>query len=137
MKKIIAIMLTLIALAACAPAAGRPAIALFATTQQLVKVTVDVCPTIAPANHNYLSIESIGDNYVTCGAQATTGMAVFGMLLGALFGSSSSDQRLTASFTSVDANVVHVAISSFPRNADIEQQLESALSTEFAMVSLP
>ncbi len=131
MKKLCASLLVLFTLVACAPAAGRPAIQLQGTTQDMINAVVATCPTIAPANYNFLSIESIGDNFVSCRASVTTGMAI----LGALGGSSSPDQRLNVSFSSVSENIVQVAVSSFPRNTTIEDQLENALRVQFSVVN--
>lgn len=129
MKKVIGFTLFALVLTACAPAAGRPAIRMIGTPQDMVNAAVEVCPTIAPSGYNFLSIDAVGDNFVSCRAQVTTGFAI----LGALGRTASSDQKLTASFTSVSDDVVQVAISSFPRNSDIEDRLEIALRSLFSL----
>jgi hypothetical protein len=130
MKKLGVVIFITLALVACAPAAGRPGVQLQGTTQDMINATVAACPTIAPANYNFLSVESIGDNFVSCRASVTTGVAI----LGALGGSRAEDQRLNVSFSAVSDNVVQVAISSFPRNTTIEDQLENALRVQFSLV---
>ena len=132
MKKFVGFTVFALVLTACAPAAGRPAIQMIGTPQDMVNAAVEACPTIAPSGYNFLSIDTIGDNFVSCSAQVTTGLAI----LGALGGTSSPNQKLTASFTSVSENVVQVAISSFPRNSDIEDRLETTLRALFLVTPL-
>lgn len=127
MKRLWASLIVIFVLIGCAPAAGRPTIQLRGTPQQMINAAAAICPTIAPSGYDFLSIESIGDNFVSCRASVVSGMAI----LGALGGSSSPDQRLNVSFSTVEDQVVQVAISSFPRNTTIEDQLEIALRTQF------
>ena len=123
MRKAAGIIGILMTLAACAPAAGRPAIQMLGTTQTMVSAAAAACPGIAPDNYNFLSVESIGDNFVSCHAEVTTGVA----FLNLFDDSPSPDQKLTVSFSAVSDQVVQVAISSFPRNEKIEDQLYLAL----------
>ncbi|MEZ4632844.1 MAG: hypothetical protein R2880_19395 [Deinococcales bacterium] len=93
------------------PVAAEPALQMLGTTKDMINAVVAACPTISPAGYNFLSIESIGDNFVSCRASVLMGVAI----LGALGGSTSPDQKLTVSFSGVSDNVVQVAISSFPK----------------------
>lgn len=127
MKKLFSFGLFALILTACAPAAGRPAIQIIGTTQDMVNAAVAACPTIAPSGYNFLSVETIADNFVTCSAQLTTGLAI----IDAISETASPDQKLTVSFSSVRENIVQVAISSFPKNSEIEAQLELALHSSF------
>lgn len=127
MKKLIGFSFFALILTACAPAAGRPAIQIIGTPQDMVNAVVAACPTIAPSGYNFLSIETVADNFVTCSAQVTTGLAI----IEAISGTTSSDQKLTVSFTSIRDNIIQVAISSFPKNSEIEDQLELALRSSF------
>lgn len=128
MKKLFSFSLFFLILTACAPAAGRPAIQIIGTTQDMVNATVAACPTIAPSGYNFLSVETIADNFVTCSAQLTTAFAI----IDAISETDSPDQKLTVSFSSVRQNIVQVAISSFPKNNEIETQLELALRSSFS-----
>lgn len=132
MKKPIGLVV-LVTLAACAPAAGRPAVQMLGATQAMVNAAVAACPAIAPANYNFLSVDTIGDNFVSCSAEVTAGIA----LLDALGDASSPEQKLGVSFSAVGENVVQVAVRSSPRNTSIEDQLETALRAQFSVVSLP
>lgn len=55
-------------LAACAPAAGKPALTVKASTKDVVRATISACPAVAPSAHDYLSVESVGSNEVVCRA---------------------------------------------------------------------
>ena len=123
----------LVLLAACTPAAARPPIQLQGTVQDMVTSAVAACPTITILGYNYMNIESIGDSFVACRASATTGVAILGLFGGV----TSPDLRLNVAFSAVTEGVVQTYISSVPRNTDVEDQLETALRTQFSIVSLP
>jgi hypothetical protein len=122
----------LVLLAACTPAAARPPIELQGTVQDMVTASLTACPTITILGYNYMNIESIGDSFVACRASATTGVAILGLFGGV----TSPDLRLNVAFSAVADRVI-AYISSVPRNTDVEDQLETALRTQFSIVSLP
>jgi hypothetical protein len=127
-KILLVVLLSILCLTACAPAAARPPIQLQGTVKDMISATVGVCPTITTLGYNYLSIEAVGDGFVSCRASVTTGLAILGVLGRVL----SPDQRLNVAFTSVSDQVVRVDISSSPRNTNVEDQLETALISQFA-----
>jgi hypothetical protein len=121
------ILLTSLGCAACAPAAARTPIQLQGTMSQLVSSSISICPRLSPTGYNYLSIENASANSVSCRAAVTSGVALLGVLTG-LF---SPDQRLNVSFIALSEQLIRVDISSFPRNTELEDQLETALRQEY------
>lgn len=119
------IMLVLIC-TACAPAAARPPAHFQGNIKDLVSVAVAACPAITVLGYNFMSIESIGDSFVTCRASATTGVAILGLLGGV----TSPDLRLNVAFSATKDGVL-AYISSVPHNTDVEDQLEQALRETF------
>jgi hypothetical protein len=127
-KSLLLVLLSILCLTACAPAAARPSIQLRGTIKDMIGVAVATCPTITTLGYNYLGIEAVGDGFVSCRASVTTGLAILGVLGRVL----SPDQRLNVAFTSVSDQMVRVDISSSPRNTNVEAQLETALISHFA-----
>lgn len=121
-------LLGIICLTACAPAAARPPVQLQGNVKDMISATVATCPTITTLGYNYLSIEAVGDGFVSCRASVTTGIAILGVLGRVL----SPDQRLNVVFSAVSDQVVRVDISSSPRNPGVEDKLETVLVSQFA-----
>ncbi len=117
MKRLYALSLTFVltVLAACAPAAGRPAIPYVAQSSDIVGAAAQFGPQLRPGGaYNFLSIETIGDNFITLSADQTTGSQI----LGALGGNSSTTIRITLT-TVQSGEVTQVAISGLPRGNSI------------------
>lgn len=113
----------------CAPAAGRPAIPYLAEPQEVISAMAQQGPFIEPpAGYNFLSIETIGDGYITLRADATTGVQI----LSVLGGSSTPPLRVTVT-TLEQGEITSVAISVLPRNAgDVYERIVRILDERFA-----
>lgn len=110
-------VLLLSVLAACAPAAGRPAIVYSAATPDVISAISQFGPQIQPGGaFNYMSIETIGDRYITLSAAQTTGFQVLGALAGS---DASTTIRVTVTVAPVGQDVAQVAISSLPAGNSI------------------
>lgn len=75
--------LTLCFLVACAPAAGRPAIAYSAKPADVIAAVAQFGPQIQPSGvFNFFGIETINDRYITLVASQTTGMQFLSVIGG-------------------------------------------------------
>jgi len=102
--------LLLIVLAACAPAAGRPAIPYRATSSEIIGAVAQFGPEIQPGrSYNYFGIETISNNAVTLYADETTATRI----IGAIAGSTRSTVRVTVT-TFEGPGSTSVAISTTP-----------------------
>jgi hypothetical protein len=107
----------LVFLFACAPAAGRPAIVYRAATPDVISAISQFGPQIQPGGaFNFLSIETIGDRFITLTAAQTTGFQVLGALAG---NASSATIRVTVTVAPVEGDVSQVAVSSLPAGNSI------------------
>lgn len=108
-----ALLLTfLVFLFACAPAAGRPVIVYQAATPDVISAISQFGPQIQPNRaFNFLSIETIGDRFITLTAAQTTGFQVLGALGG---NASSMTVRVTVTVAPVGGGVSQVAVSALP-----------------------
>lgn len=91
----------LVIVAACAPAAGRPATFLEAPVEDVIAEIASYGITLQPnENMDFYSIESIGDRHITLYSSTTTGFALF-------FGA--AETRLNFSATSSDGGTLLAA----------------------------
>lgn len=125
-KTLLAISLLSI-LAACAPAAGRPAIVYNAAAADVISAVAQFGPQIQPGGaYNYLGIETIGDRFITLVAGETTGFQV----LSALAGNVSSGIRVTVTVAPVGEAVTQVAISALPAGNSISNSTADRVIAE-------
>ena len=96
-------------LSACAPAAGRPAIAYSAKPADVIAAVSQFGPQIQPGGaFNFLGIETINDRYITLIASQTTGMQI----LSAMGGTNPyTGARATVTVAPAQKGVTQVAVS--------------------------
>jgi len=108
------LLLLLVILAACAPAAGRPAIPYRATSSEIIGAIAQFGPQIQPGrSYNYFSIETISNDAVTLYAEETTANRI----IGAIAGTASSTVRVTVTTFQAPGST-SVAISTSPAGND-------------------
>jgi hypothetical protein len=106
--------------AACAPAAGRPAVSYQTQPQQIIGFIGQLCPLLVASGYNYFSVETIGETFITCTSNSTTGLSI----LGALGGTSTPSYRLAVTLQPLGA-ITQVAISGTPNgNGDVNKLLD-------------
>lgn len=105
-----ATLVVLAVLAACAPAAGRPAVAYLAAPKEVIRAVAQFGPTMQPpTGYNYFSVETIGDGRITLRSDRTTVRAI----LGTLSGDANAPAHITVT-TLEQERVTSVAISVVP-----------------------
>lgn len=118
-------------LTACAPAAGRPAIVYSAATPDVISAVSQFGPQIQPGGaFNFLSIETIGDRFITLSAAQTTGFQVLGALAGSY---ADTTIRVTVTVAPVNQEVAQVAISALPAGNSIANSTADRLINELDM----
>lgn len=133
MKQAVAYLLlvSLCVLAACAPAAGRPAIVYNAATPDVISAISQFGPQIQPGGaFNFLSIETIGDRFITLSAAQTTGFQVLGALAGSGGGTTI---RVTVTVAPVNQGVAQVAVSALPAGNNIANSTADRIINELDM----
>lgn len=102
----------LLSLAACAPAAGRPAIAYVASPEDVISAVAQFGPQIQPSGgYNFLGIETIGDRFISLAASTTTGVQILSALGG---NSTATTIRVTVTLVSTSEQITQIAISALP-----------------------
>ncbi len=67
-----------LALAACAPTAGRPAVEFQASAEDIIsEIAIYAVNQQPDPNMNFYSVESIGDRFVTLTSESTLGFSLF------------------------------------------------------------
>ncbi len=121
MKKLWVLCTLLLALviAACAPAAGRPAIPYAATQSEIIGEVAAFGPLIQPGgSYNYFNIEAIGGSYVTLVADQITGAQFLNAL-----GGEAVNQPVRVIVTVVqNGGVARVAVAEQPRGDRIAKR---------------
>jgi hypothetical protein len=128
----------ILVLAACAPAAGRPAIAYRAAAPDIITAISQFGMQIQPGGaYNFLSVETIGDRFITLTAAETTGSQFLDAL--ATSDPSTTTIRVTVTVASAKGGVSQVAVSSLPSGnsianstadrviAELDQRFERAI----------
>lgn len=114
--------------AACAPAVGRPAIVYSAAAPDVISAISQFGPQIQPGGaFNYLSIETIGDRYITLAASQTTGSQVLSALAGS---AASTTIRVTITVAPVNDQVTQVAVSALPAGNSIANRSADRIVSE-------
>ena len=104
------LLLVAVLTAACAPAAGRPAVAYLANQQEIIGAVAQFGPLMTPPEgYNFFSIETIGEAFITLRADVTTGVAI----IQAITGAPREPARVTIT-TFEQPGVTRVAVSVIP-----------------------